>query len=137
MRCRRLINNSVLFVFFFFFNDTATTEIYTLSRHDALPIFPGAAHDRQPVSQWRSRAARCLAAHGTEVMLVRAANSLRTSPLRGEVGFVAKRQIRVRAFSSSIDRNPSPGLLCNPTSPFGRGGAPFAAESSSFKFRIE
>src|SRR3712207_9103652 len=26
---------------FFFFNDTATTEIYTLSLHDALPIFPG------------------------------------------------------------------------------------------------
>src|SRR2546422_4381585 len=26
--------------FFFFFNDTATTEIYTLSLHDALPIFP-------------------------------------------------------------------------------------------------
>src|SRR5687768_18225089 len=27
-----------LSVFFFFFNDTATTEIYTLSLHDALPI---------------------------------------------------------------------------------------------------
>src|SRR5256885_16469649 len=27
-----------LFTFFFFFNDTATTEIYTLSLHDALPI---------------------------------------------------------------------------------------------------
>src|SRR3712207_8830633 len=26
---------------FFFFNDTATTEIYTLSLHDALPIYPG------------------------------------------------------------------------------------------------
>src|SRR6185436_20928630 len=26
--------------FFFFFNDTATTEIYTLSLHDALPIRP-------------------------------------------------------------------------------------------------
>src|SRR5258708_6769323 len=26
------------FSFFFFFNDTATTEIYTLSLHDALPI---------------------------------------------------------------------------------------------------
>src|SRR3712207_8028908 len=25
----------------FFFNDTATTEIYTLSLHDALPISPG------------------------------------------------------------------------------------------------
>src|SRR2546430_11509904 len=31
----------------FFFNDTATTEIYTLSLHDALPIFyvPKNAHD--------------------------------------------------------------------------------------------
>src|SRR2546427_4573493 len=27
--------------FFFFFNDTATTEIYTLSLHDALPISTG------------------------------------------------------------------------------------------------
>src|SRR3712207_7197615 len=27
--------------FFFFFNDTATTEIYTLSLHDALPILRG------------------------------------------------------------------------------------------------
>src|SRR5260370_1441775 len=31
LRCR--------FSFLFFFNDTATTEIYTLSLHDALPIF--------------------------------------------------------------------------------------------------
>src|ERR1041385_9580265 len=28
----------VFFCVFFFFNDTATTEIYTLSLHDALPI---------------------------------------------------------------------------------------------------
>src|SRR5256886_6010404 len=28
-------------LFFFFFNDTATTEIYTLSLHDALPISRG------------------------------------------------------------------------------------------------
>src|SRR2546427_8568217 len=28
----------MLHVLFFFFNDTATTEIYTLSLHDALPI---------------------------------------------------------------------------------------------------
>src|SRR5207302_3173349 len=27
--------------YFFFFNDTATTEIYTLSLHDALPISAG------------------------------------------------------------------------------------------------
>src|SRR5215467_9309535 len=29
---------SLFLSFFFFFNDTATTEIYTLSLHDALPI---------------------------------------------------------------------------------------------------
>src|SRR5215813_7227021 len=33
-RCERF------FCLFFFFNDTATTEIYTLSLHDALPISP-------------------------------------------------------------------------------------------------
>src|SRR5256885_10670182 len=31
---------ALLRLFFFFFNDTATTEIYTLSLHDALPISP-------------------------------------------------------------------------------------------------
>src|SRR5690554_8084996 len=31
-------------LFFFFFNDTATTEIYTLSLHDALPISPRSTH---------------------------------------------------------------------------------------------
>src|SRR5256885_3213283 len=32
----------LLVFLFFFFNDTATTEIYTLSLHDALPISPAA-----------------------------------------------------------------------------------------------
>src|SRR3712207_7042772 len=36
MRCVFLRS---MFVLFFFFNDTATTEIYTLSLHDALPIY--------------------------------------------------------------------------------------------------
>src|SRR2546421_4917407 len=36
---------SLFISFFFFFNDTATTEIYTLSLHDALPI-SAAARDR-------------------------------------------------------------------------------------------
>src|SRR5256885_9075333 len=32
--------SGLIFSSFFFFNDTATTEIYTLSLHDALPIWP-------------------------------------------------------------------------------------------------
>src|SRR5260221_8233710 len=34
-----MISPLSIYSFFFFFNDTATTEIYTLSLHDALPIY--------------------------------------------------------------------------------------------------
>src|SRR2546426_7901000 len=47
--------------FLFFFNDTATTEIYTLSLHDALPIFrvPDAdAERRRAVARGRAGADR-------------------------------------------------------------------------------
>src|SRR6185369_18099341 len=50
-----------LLLFFFFFNDTATTEIYTLSLHDALPIssrrwprLPGGAGSSWGSRSWRS-----------------------------------------------------------------------------------
>src|SRR5437879_12619451 len=48
-------------LFFFFFNDTATTEIYTLSLHDALPI----ARSRQVGGEatCRSRWGSCRAGH--------------------------------------------------------------------------
>src|SRR5437016_11038032 len=36
----------LLCTFYFFFNDTATTEIYTLSLHDALPIYIRALNGR-------------------------------------------------------------------------------------------
>src|SRR6266508_5956041 len=60
--------NSLTALTFFFFNDTATTEIYTLSLHDALPISSGSgegttrrwprfASDRAP-SRARVRAPR-------------------------------------------------------------------------------
>src|SRR3989442_11675915 len=54
-------------MFIFFFNDTATTEIYTLSLHDALPIFrleravPAVARSRpRPRAARRSATGRVL-----------------------------------------------------------------------------
>src|SRR2546430_9306746 len=41
--------------FFFFFNDTATTEIYTLSLHDALPIYPDHARRMRRAVQGSNR----------------------------------------------------------------------------------
>src|SRR2546422_3497236 len=60
------MQTSILCLLFFFFNDTATTEIYTLSLHDALPIWrgadaspgPGPAGARPPLSRRGSRAGR-------------------------------------------------------------------------------
>src|SRR6266851_9302971 len=49
---------SFLYCFFFFFNDTATTEIYTLSLHDALPISIPRACGEVPAGKlpgWRPR----------------------------------------------------------------------------------
>src|SRR5258705_2445672 len=50
------------FSFFFFFNDTATTEIYTLSLHDALPISchrPNSARRRFPPRESQVEGRRC------------------------------------------------------------------------------
>src|SRR6266496_2627715 len=44
------ISAPTLLFYFFFFNDTATTEIYTLSLHDALPI----PHRRAPAAGHRA-----------------------------------------------------------------------------------
>src|SRR2546427_617 len=53
--CVLLLRRCVLYTFFFF-NDTATTEIYTLSLHDALPI------SRPSPSPQTSETASCTAA---------------------------------------------------------------------------
>src|SRR2546430_13365652 len=47
-----------LIYFFFFFNDTATTEIYTLSLHDALPISGSRITSHAGASFRNSRAKR-------------------------------------------------------------------------------
>src|SRR5205814_6205721 len=63
----------IFFTYFFFFHDTATPYIYTLSLHDALPIFSRASDDspcktlpadepreqRRPHFHQRRRARRC------------------------------------------------------------------------------
>src|SRR2546427_12946733 len=67
----------------FFFNDTATTEIYTLSLHDALPIC-------------RAAATRAWIAFGTWNWVIRSLN-------RGE-GEELSRQDRSKQYSSNQDR---------------------------------
>src|SRR5260221_14753716 len=74
---RILVNRQQARNHFFFFNDTATTEIYTLSLHDALPIY----HVRA-VLQARVLAAQRNAAgqgHHLDVVLDRKSTRLNSS----------------------------------------------------------
>src|SRR3712207_7977038 len=74
----------MLRVYLFFFNDTATTEIYTLSLHDALPIsgrsdFPNAP--RSPLRQggYVSRSAATGGESGRAVNIDRKSTRLNSS----------------------------------------------------------
>src|SRR3989442_7170034 len=64
---------------FFFFNDTATTEIYTLSLHDALPIYPQSARRAQAARLCRRRQHRRRRGRGA-----RGAGTRRSSLCRSE-----------------------------------------------------
>src|SRR5258707_13346861 len=64
---------------FFFFNDPPTTEIYTLSLHDALPIFDQAHKDHLHIAAhvYALNDARHLVADGVDVL----AHSVRDQPV--------------------------------------------------------
>src|SRR2546430_7510280 len=86
-----------MLVCFFFFNDTATTEIYTLSLHDALPISASsrrAAGQRRPAGASRTAYARRLPPVSRRVLFPAG---------RGEVGGgVDRKSTRLNSSHSQI-----------------------------------
>src|SRR2546422_5725937 len=96
---------------FFFFNDTATTEIYTLSLHDALPISAGAGHSARP----RARAVRALPCGRRRLERQRAQGVSRseehTSELQSRLHLVCrlllekKKKMKVKVCNKTTDRN--------------------------------
>src|SRR5688572_32386433 len=87
-------NSSLVCLFCFFFNDTATTEIYTLSLHDALPISP----PRRPSDR---RAARDVLPRGR-----------REQPLRRDDGRERLRQDRKSTRLNSSHSQISYAVFC-------------------------
>src|SRR3989337_1482855 len=65
IRTRSLGSVVFLFSFFFFFNDTATTEIYTLSLHDALPIYSSHGSISYAVTGVDRKSTRLNSSHGS------------------------------------------------------------------------
>src|SRR2546429_2519876 len=105
---------SIDFAFFFFFNDTATTEIYTLSLHDALPISCARSGSRgRPRDARRGRqAAR------------RGRSEEHTSELQSRLHLVCRLLLekknhairRYRVFAGFVKQSPQPSIqvLCVP-----------------------
>src|SRR3712207_7613571 len=68
----------------FFFNDTATTEIYTLSRHDALPIWNGGRMTTTKAALAAGRTICALGVDSASPAVVEMAGGLGFSAVRSE-----------------------------------------------------
>src|SRR5262247_4134309 len=92
-----------LFLFFFFFNDTATTEIYTLSLHDALPI------SFDP----RARFLRCVMRHVVEGHHARSEEH--TSELQSLRHLVCRLLLeKKKTYEADVTQSLQPACLCAP-----------------------
>src|SRR5256885_15381898 len=98
------INRLRMIGIFFFFNDTATTEIYTLSLHDALPILPVLRHGEIPIRSQPERARdrraggrrRATAGGGGPAISDRKRNRLNSSPLlNSNAAFCLKKKKKI------------------------------------------
>src|SRR5258708_11397810 len=87
---------------FFFFNDTATTEIYTLSLHDALPISPHFLAIHAPAELGPTLFA------GVAYALVRAASRLISTP----VPRVSQSSVRERSEEHTSELQSPDHLVC-------------------------
>src|SRR3712207_8363391 len=77
---------------FFFFNDTATTEIYTLSLHDALPILGVPPDEQRPVGALRRAVLADGLGGGDDVRLVERPVERRPAVPRGAEGDLLDRK---------------------------------------------
>src|SRR2546422_8248264 len=105
----------------FFFNDTATTEIYTLSLHDALPIYdPAPCRGRFPRRGTRSRRLRPLrqtdrarrlhlpAPRRLDACRARARSEEHTSELQSRLHLVCRLLLEKKKTTSA---DPQPSLM--------------------------
>src|SRR5207248_9861914 len=102
---RDILNYSFYTTLFslFFFNDPATTEIYTLSLHDALPISSKHRSSHPQISQaaerWRARIAGHLVEHAT------ARSEEHTSELQSPYDLVCRLLLEKKKKNKKIKRN--------------------------------
>src|SRR2546426_5014415 len=108
--------------FFFFFNDTATTEIYTLSLHDALPISNDSplaqdrVHSGPEVGEQTCRVLVLVGPDGPQAvtMVARFAGPLRseehTSELQSPCNLVCRLLLEKKKDKAAVDGSVAPAI---------------------------
>src|SRR2546422_7043637 len=106
------------FFSFFFFNDTATTEIYTLSLHDALPIslIKQAELESWPYAYWLCQLAVCCSSYTRDFVLIPDRKSTRLNSSHGYISYAVfclkkKKKNRLRVLGPQARRRP-PRDIC-------------------------
>src|SRR2546422_5674098 len=90
-------------LYFFFFNDTATTEIYTLSLHDALPIY------RRPKGEaFRETASRRRSAPPRDAVVGEDRKSTRLNSSHGYISYAVFCLKKKKQHSATRERVPHP-----------------------------
>src|SRR5260370_14352506 len=107
----RLVRSSSFILFFF--NDTATTEIYTLSLHDALPIFSDAGVEQA------NALADCLAGEQIKRLFVTPLRSEEhTSELQSHLNLVCRLLLEKKKISLQLPpQHGSPALFSDVVMP--------------------
>src|SRR2546422_5097654 len=93
-----------LFFYFFFFNDTATTEIYTLSLHDALPIY------QFPLTKVDEAIAAIRAGDAGKIILEIARSEEHTSELQSRLHLVCRLLLEKKKKTSTLDSSRTQNL---------------------------
>src|SRR5438477_10294157 len=96
-----LFSLTVTSTFFFFFNDTAPTEIYTLSLHDALPISPTISPTRSSVS--RSKIVNRAGTAGNAGVVSVARSEEHTSELQSHVNLVCRLLLEKKKNTTNVE----------------------------------
>src|SRR2546430_3714140 len=102
---------------FFFFNDTATTEIYTLSLHDALPISRRATGTADPRAAPRARCGR-LPGHGGATHGRGTRSEEHTSELQSQSNIVCRLLLGKKKTKPALPENDTRSQPTAPTRTF-------------------
>src|SRR5260370_6743428 len=98
-------------MFFFFFNDTATTEIYTLSLHDALPISttgisPSRCARRAGAARWWTHRSST----GAEARAPERRSEEHTSELQSHLNLVCRLLLEKKKQEAHTSKHPLAGF---------------------------